>query len=103
MNSLKQSSQTDDDGDESSRVTVTAGDVAVSQTSQMTGTAATGQRASGERRRREEQVRELVARVKAMPEVRRERVEMLRALIKSGRYQPSANDIAAAMLNIGST
>ena len=103
MNSLKQSSQTDvDTVDESLRAPVTAG-VAESHTSQTIGTAATVRSEIDQGKRRENKIGGLVARVKALPEVRRERVEMLRPLIKSGHYQPSANDIAAAILNIDST
>jgi flagellar biosynthesis anti-sigma factor FlgM len=45
-----------------------------------------------------ETVARLVARVRELPDIRRERVETLRAIATSGAYHPSAADIADAIL-----
>jgi flagellar biosynthesis anti-sigma factor FlgM len=44
------------------------------------------------------QVANLVARAKGTPDVRQDRVDSLRELVHSGRYEVPANDIAAAIL-----
>lgn len=45
-----------------------------------------------------ETVARLVARVRELPDLRRERVESLRAIATSGAYHPSAADIADAII-----
>ena len=46
-----------------------------------------------------ETVARLVARVQELPDIRRERVESLRAIATSGAYHPTAADIADAILD----
>ena len=43
-------------------------------------------------------ISELAAKAGQLPDVREERVEALRALVQAGEYQPTATDIADAML-----
>ncbi|MDX2030114.1 MAG: flagellar biosynthesis anti-sigma factor FlgM [Blastocatellia bacterium] len=46
---------------------------------------------------------ELAARVRQLPDVRRERVEHFRAQLEAGAYRPSAEDVADALLRDGET
>lgn len=48
---------------------------------------------------RASEVGRLVDQIKAMPDVRSERVDALREMVETGGYNPSADDIAAAILN----
>jgi flagellar biosynthesis anti-sigma factor FlgM len=43
-------------------------------------------------------ISELTARAEQLPDVREERVEALRALVQAGEYQPTATQIADAIL-----
>jgi len=45
------------------------------------------------------QVQMLVGEALQLPEVRQERVQALRQAVTSGKYQPSANDVAGALLS----
>lgn len=45
------------------------------------------------------EVGRLVEQLKAMPDVRQERVDALKQQIKEGKFAPSANEIANAILN----
>lgn len=44
------------------------------------------------------EIGELTAKVEQLPDIRADRVAELRAQVQSGNYQPSASDIAAAIL-----
>jgi flagellar biosynthesis anti-sigma factor FlgM len=48
---------------------------------------------------RAEKIGQLVEKAKALPDVRQERVEELRQLIESGKYNVSSQQIAAAIIS----
>jgi flagellar biosynthesis anti-sigma factor FlgM len=75
---------------------------AASAKAQSTAAAAAGSSALGEDQAQlsgaHVQIQALVGQALQLPEVRQERVQALRQAVVAGKYQPSANDVAGALL-----